>query len=834
MSKFISSKSEFLETLSKYNETHYGLTPDKIHALSTSGYQTFAASELYEMVSYSAYISGREMFPATARFKDSLLKWNKIADTTINNAVASSRFFYLKIDMDDILAEAKMINDKLYAYTIKAETEIKIDKFTYSLDYDLEIRIFDPEGLRSVTAGYVMDSIYNPISKVINPNVKIIKQNKDITLALELYQYKRVNKSFRYIDSSTDIIDIPYTNQLIDFTPYYRETEYKEYPIRLRKSMYYDRLIPEEPTIYYSLKDGKIVLTNRGYRGNFRPAKDSLIEVCIYETYGSEGNFEYISNKITIENEDDPIPFIIQVSCEKDFIFPGVNEDGIDEIRKKTLNSLHSRDSLISEHDLNVHFSKDNKNYKVVKTRDDMMYRVYSIYAPLKYGDKLIPTNTIDLKLNIDNCIAKDGYYKIPEDASIYSSSSTVAEMTNTPSTFKYLTSMVCCINKSARITETYEKYIDRTIPTEYEYIYNKTRYTFMLNRATIYREPNGKIKIKFVIMTNLATEVIAFHKYDEEGNLVDLNKLVLDIALERTAGTFLGHIRAKMVNYDKDGDAYEFEAEITTDYFIRKSMIDLELINELGNTVTVETPLALSSIKIIARDDVENTDKLSTYFGIPVMEGKGIVNVFSMDDAELVKNYTDISGIHMKDITNKEIILKSMPLFGFDFVKNAGYSVFKSIYDEMDYINSLYTLTQANFVTNVRFVNTYGVSRLHIIGNGIDKLDRTNISMKFRIGLVYNPSVDLPYVKNYIVNYFSAIDFLNDETFHISDLIHSIKQDIPDISKIEFVAINNYSSDYQYIRSDYNKDDPSIIPEIVSFDMDTTTLEHKVELTKI
>lgn len=834
MSKFISSKVEFLETLAKYNETHYGIPADKIHVLSTSAYQTFAASELYEMVSYSAYISGREMFPATARFKDSLLKWNKIADVGIKNAVASSRFFYLKIDIDDILAEATMINDKLYAYTIKAETEIKIEKFTYSLDYDLEIRIFDPDGIRSVTAGYVMDSIYNPISKVVNPNVKIIKQNKDITIALELYQYKRVNKSFRYIDSTTDIIDVTYSDQLIDFTPYYRETEYKEYPTRLRKSMYYDRLIPEEPTIYYSLKEGKIVLTNRGYRGNFRPAKDSLIEVCIYETYGEEGNFEYVSNKITIENEDDPVPFIIQVSCEKDFIFPGVNEDGIDEIRKKTLNSLHTRDSLISEHDLNIHFSKDNKNYKVVKTRDDMMYRVYSIYAPLKYGDKLIPTNTIDLKLNIDNCIAKDGYYKIPEDATIYSSSSTIAEMTNTPDTFKYLTSMLCCINKSARITETYEKYINRTIPTEYEYIYNKTQYTFMLNRATIYREPSGNIKIGFSIMTNLAAEVIKFHEYDESGNIVDLNKMVLDVALEKTAGTFLGHVRAKMISYDKDGDLYTFEAEIPTDYFIKKSLIDLELTNELGNKVTVETPLALSSIKIVARDDVENNDKLSTYYGIPAISGKGIVNVFSMDDAELVKNYTDISGIHMKDITNKEIILKAMPLFGYDFVKTVGYNVFKSIYEEMDYINSLYTLTQTNFVTNVRFVNTYGVSRLHIIGNGIDKLDKTNINMKFRIGLVYNPSVDLPYVKNYIVNYFSNIDFLNDETFHISDLIHSIKQDIPDIAKIEFVAINNYTSDYQYIRSDYNKDDPSIIPEIVSFDIDPNTLEYKVELTKI
>lgn len=834
MSKFISSKNEYLETLMAFSESH-GISADKIHVLSTTAYQTFAAQELYEMVSYSAYIATREMFPATAMFRESIMKWNKIANANILQSTPSSRYFYLEADIDDIMAEAVEISDRLFTYTIKAETEITIDKtYTYSLDYDLILQIYDPEGLCSVTARYDMDSIYNPISKVVNPNMKVIKQNKNITVALELMQYKRVNKSFRYIDSTTDIMDVDYTNQLVDFVPYYRETEYKEYPIRLRKSLYYDRLPPEEPTIYYSLKEKKISLVNRGYRGNFRPAKDSLIELCIFESYGTEGNFEYIGTNISMENIEEPIPFIITVTCDKDTINTGLDEDTLDDIRRKTLESIHTRDSLISEHDLNIHFSQNDKVYKVIKTRDDMMYRVYSIYVPLKYNDQLVPSNTIDVRVDLSKMIYEDGYYKIPENATIYSNSSSIAEVTDTKDKFKYMANMLYSINHNARIIETYEKFIDRIESTEYEYTFNKTRYTFMINRATLYREPNGPIKIKFVVMTNLAGEVVPFHEYDESGNIVDTKKVIIDVALERTTGVYMGYVEAKMVDYREDGDYYEFEATIDTDFFIRKSEINLELRNSSGVMGVVNSDISIPSIKIIVRDDADNRDKSSTEYGVPEIANKGIVNVFSLDDIDIVKNYTDISGIHMKDISNDVIVMRNVPLFGYDYVQKVGFYVFKSIYNELDYINSLYLQTQTNFVTNVKFVNTYGVSRLHLIGNGIDKLDSTNIKMKFRVGLTYNTTVEHGYIKDYIVNYFNNVDFLNDETFHVSDLIYSIRQDIPDITKFEFVSINGYNSDYQFIHSDYNTDDPSIIPEIVSFGINTNTLEYDIELIKI
>ena len=73
-----------------------------------------------------------------------------------------------------------MINPNLYRYTIPHTLEVKINNFVYSLDYDIHIQIYDPEGRMAITARYDTDSLYNPISPIKNPNIKVIKQNKRI------------------------------------------------------------------------------------------------------------------------------------------------------------------------------------------------------------------------------------------------------------------------------------------------------------------------------------------------------------------------------------------------------------------------------------------------------------------------------------------------------------------------------------------------------------------------------------------------------------------------------------------------------------------------------
>lgn len=840
MEKFVNNKEEFITALETVLDT-LGLPSDRVHALSTAYYQTQGLGELYDIASYSSYIATREMFPITAEFRDSLLKWTKVTDVPVQSATPSQRWFTLLMNIDDVLSESTMISDNLYRFTIPYTTEIYIDDYTYSLDYDIFIQVFDPQGKRAVTAQYDIDGLYNPISDIVNPNIKVINQGQNIILTLPLKQYKRRVSTYRYIDSSTDVMYISYEDQLVDFTPYYRVTEYATEVTRLEKSQYYSRGIPDNPTIYYALNDKQIVLTNRGYRGNFLPARDSSIELSMYLTKGNEANFQYIGTDVKIgDNEGNELPFYIEVSTDEDVSIQGISEDTIEDLRKKTIDALHTRDSLITEYDLNLHYASQDKAYKIVKTRDDWVTRVYSIYSPLYDSNNyLVPTNTINVQYDL-SLLENDGdYYKVPETGHIYASASADEAVFKTSKgeddVFDYGLSTVLCINKPSRVVESYEMYIDRSEQTSFEYNYDKSAYSFMVNRLYIQREPNSNIKFKFNIMTNLADEKnkVIFHTTEEDGSIKDTGQMVCSISFEASEGSFVGHIHAEMKKYIEENDMYEFEAELPTDFFIKNKRIGLTLRDLEEHQEVVDCPINFTSIKIVVQDNGTNTDKSALEYGVPEVPEKALINVFSLDNVDLVKQYIDISGIQLRDDSETQVTMLNVPLFGYDYITNNGYSILNKVYSDLDYINTKYLLTQTNFVNNYKFVNTYGKSRNFIIGNNTDRLDSVNVTMKFKVGLAYNSNVDLDYVRDYIVTYFKGVDFLNDEAFHISDLIRAVRDNIPDVTKIEFVGINNYNTDYQYIVSDYDVDDPLIIPEIINIPYDANGV-YQVILQKI
>lgn len=820
MDKYVKNKEEFLSALSKVLDT-LGLPSDRVHVLSTAYYQTQALGELYDFNSYSAYIAVREMFPITAEFRESLKKWGKVTDVSAQSAKPSVRWFTLSMNIDDVLAEAEMINDKIYRYVLPYTTEISIEEFTYSLDYDIHIQIFDPNGKRAVTAKYDMNTLYNPISDIVNPNIKIILQGNNLILSLPLKQYKRRVSTYRYIDTSTDVMTIKYTDELVDFTPYYRVTEFSNDVTRLEKSMYYSRGIPDKPTIYYSLNDGEITITNRGYRGNFIPVRDSSIELSMYLTKGSKGNFQYIGTDVKLgDNDNNELPFYVEVATDEDVSIKGISEDSIEELRKKTIDALHTRDSLITEYDLNLHYGD---SFKVVKTRDDWVTRVYSIYATLVDKDNyLVPTNTMNIELDYTKLEHNGDYYKVPENAKFFATkSANVAKMKDVGASediFEYSPSTILSINRPRRVVETYEMYLNRSEPTVFEYNFDKSAYSFMVNRLHVEREPTKSIKFRFNIMTNLTDIKVPFHTVTPEGLFVDNGQLKCHISFESTEGVYAGFVECKMVKYIEENDMYEFEAEVETDYFIRNKTVDLKLKNK--DTSVLETkncPILLNSIKIVVQDNGSNIDNSSAHYGVPSIEGKALVNVFSVDKITLIKHYTDLSGIQLKDVSKNVIQALAVPLFGNDYIQSKGYSILNKVYSDLDFINTKWLLTQTNFVNNYKFINTYGKSNNYNIGNGVDPLDSVRISMSFKVGLVYNASIDLEYVRDYIVQYFKEVKFLNDEDFHVSDLIRAVRDNIPDVSKIEFVSINNYNTDYQYIVPNYDIDDPTVIPELIN-----------------
>lgn len=827
MDKFYSNKEEFTRSLERVLDT-LGMPSERVHILSTAFYQTQGLQELYDAVSYSSYINAREMFPVTAELKDSLLKWTKVTNSQFQNVIPATRWFNLAMDIEDVLRESTQVSDKIFRYTIPKSTVIYLEDFPYSLDYDIVIQIYDPKGKVSVTAKYDMSGEKNPISNVVNPNVKAIKHSKQLILSLLLSQYKREYNSYRYIDISTDIHTITYKDQLVDFDVYYRVTEYSEEITKLQKSLSIQRGIPDEPTIYYSLNEQKIILTNRGYRGNFLPARDSSIELTMYISKGSQANFKYLGNKIKIkDDEDNELPFFIDITTDEEVALNGVSEDSIDALRKKVVNDIHKRDSLISEYDLNLHYSSRNGVYKVIKSRDDWKIRVYSIFTSLYDKDKyLVPTNTLNLSCDLSQLTNSTDFYMVPEKSKFFleeaGETAVLKSEADDNDKFTYTLPLSLVLNKPHRIIEAYELEINRTKATSFEYLFDRSAYSFMVNRAKITRSAGEDIKISFNIMTNLIGDTkVIFHK-DEDGKIVDTGQLFICVSFASTNGVYKGYVEAKMKSYNEENDMYEYEASIKTDYFIKKDVVNLQLKTiERDRLENTECPIKFNSIKIVVQDNGTNEDVNANKYGVPSKAGKGLINVFSLDDIELIKSYTDTAGIQLKDNSKTGVTFLQVPVLGYDYVDAHGFNIANLAYSELEHVEALWLQTQTNFVNNLKFINTYGPSRNYIIGNGVDKLDTVQLSMKFKVGLVYNATVDFDYVRDFIVSKFKEVDFLNDDDFHVSDIIRDVRDKIPDVTKIEFVSINNYNSDYQYIHSNYDIDDPTIIPEIVNISYD-------------
>ena len=66
-----------------------------------------------------------------------------------------------------------------------------------------------------------------------------------------------------------------------------------------------------------------------------------------------------------------------------------------------------------------------------------------------------------------------------------------------------------------------------------------------------------------------------------------------------------------------------------------------------------------------------------------------------------------------------------------------------------------------------------------------------------------------------------------------MSDLIRKVRDDITDVTKIEFVSINSYNQDYQYLYADYDPNDSAVIPEIVNIEYNKEG-EYNIVLNKI
>ena len=161
---------------------------------------------------------------------------------------------------------------------------------------------------------------------------------------------------------------------------------------------------------------------------------------------------------------------------------------------------------------------------------------------------------------------------------------------------------------------------------------------------------------------------------------------------------------------------------------------------------------------------------------------------------------------------------ITGVPVVKYNYFKDEDTA--KMFYDELInrkiYIDQCIAYLEDAFEMDFKFFNTYGPSKFFTWDNGLDVVDRVNITLFFKLKL--KPNYDSNIVEDIrkdIKNYVEDIN--NIDSLHIPNLITYITNSYKDsIEYFEFVSINGKDPSYQHI---YAMDPPDgiMVPEFIN-----------------
>ena len=397
-------KALYLESAREFAKNQ-GAADTDLDILSPIGQSIHYHSEFNEGLIYKTQVDNAERYLITATRKDSLYRLARSNRMTIDFAKAAKVNIALVVYVNDIKTA--------YGRKIEIPNDIVIDVegLQYSIDYPIEVSAGVDENELTLSARYIIDSNFtNPISEIVNPNIKVVRKtidNRDMLyLLITVKQYVRDTTAISYIDENTSrIMTLPLEGkQIVDFSVIYTDSPFvPTMQQQLDAAMHFENSTSKtNPTIFFRIDGENLQLESRYFEGNIVPSRNSVFTVTLYVTQGAEGNTPmYVGDAAKI------VP-VTELSYSLKVVVLGESKGGadeptIEEDRNIIMDNNSRRKGLISIDDMNSYYKINNANtgtfYKITKARNDFLARVFEVFAVL-YDDDLkmiIPTNTLDI-----------------------------------------------------------------------------------------------------------------------------------------------------------------------------------------------------------------------------------------------------------------------------------------------------------------------------------------------------------------------------------------------------------------------------------------------------
>lgn len=835
--------NEFIDEI----KSRYIDIPEDTLMLGVYGYLSSVLSNLMENTTIMASEYSNEAIPTRAKYEKNIIA-HALA-LGINNINATPAQIDMLIGLPEEALVANMTNNE---FTLDKEYIFQIgerEAYPFLLDYDIIIkRSVLPNGSYVYTARYDIDG-KNKLAQLQNPylpamgaiNVsgdRLIALNTTLRQMTHTQIYKKI-----VVDNplETKVLNFSFEDQLAFFyvdVVEDGETHYLE-PV-------YDGLYDYDDSrefINYMYLDEKNIRL-RFNRDSYQPRENAEVTIHIYTTLGSEANFSATDYEDVMTLTSNRFPYtgmwtLIQATSDAHY---GSDKYTIEQLKQIIPQEALSRGSISTYTDLSAAFNRlqiENESCRLYLLRrvHNQIERIYFTYLLMKYGDNVIPTNTINSSVSkgMFSTASRDNYSMLP-GAKFYSeqgqkdATSTTSKDTDEldrmdKSGFLYMCPYLTVLNKSPFYISYYVTFMNYTRNLYFEFINEDSLLQFVALNFYVHRDyftDPDTYKIELHCTQNINSD-FQLVTYDDEGNVDECNLTVYAVLYTTNEDdgsiTPYRYLKSELIQFNEADAEYVLQFKFNSNDVISKYGTYMTItsgmygINSNSQSTASVEPSMYIKFFFCAKLDREygryygdnQTDNLDDI--IPGLDGYTLTNVYNAGELgiDIFYDYSDIQNSYIELNQNEDgglsYYIYKIPVVRYTWMNSEERMryLFSAIDLRRRYIQNVLFLIEDSFGIDYKFFNTYGPSLMYNIENE-ENIDRINLSLKFEIKFqMESDKVVLQDITNSIKEYIEDINNISD--LHIPNLITYITNIYREhIVYIKFIALNNYDSLYQSI----------------------------------
>ena len=847
MSNFLSSDVyEITQLIEDIKTRNMGGVSSLTLAMSIFGYFSEISSAMMQSAVVMASEYSNEAIPVKAKFEKNIITHALALGIEKLNAQPAVVELMLSFPEDIIIAN--MVNNRI---TLDKDMQLFINGYEYHLDYDVVIT-----RTKLLNGEYVYTAQYdikrkNPISNITNPYLPpigriMITNTPMISVEVQMHQVEYTKVYKKILTSNpleNKIINFEFENQLAAF-----DLEVVENSNNYYLTPVYDGLVDYDSRYYCNYN----YMNTNAIRIKFDPASympkvNADVTINLYTSHGSEANFTYAGGSFTWQFNSDRIKYnklyasILVMSPSNS----GIDRKSVKELKRLIPKEALARGSVTSSTDLNNYFNSintDDIKLLFFKKIDNALERLYYSFLLMRVNNIIVPTNTISIDLirsNFDNINNKN--YVFNNGNMIYYTGNKNATVENHPSDeklkeyedtgFVYMNPFVCVINKSPFYISYYLTRMNIDKFLNFDYINQASQNQFVASTINWKREfftDKDKYKLNIKMSQNILSDMNLVN-YDDKGKITGANVKVA-LVLYNSDDEPYRYKFAEFKKYYESNYVFEFEVSLQTDDVI-DDLTSRIRINDMKDIGTVTTSYGYFNKKTKAKlfiyvvnQDGEEAGRKDADKIIPSMEvsGYALSNIYEVyDGIDFFYNYSHIMNSTIKVAKRSDTSLlytvNKMPVIRYSYMNTE--EKFQEFIRQLEirrhYIESCLDVLEDSFGIDFKFFNTYGPSKLFSVTGDPTRLDRVNLTLKFRCSLTTQTN---KYIKQDIISLIKEyVEDINNgiANLHMPNLVTEITNKYREqILFFEFREINDYGTAYKHIY----RPDESLINKIPEF----------------